>query len=125
MIQWFSREDMGHTALHRVPCVPVKLEPQASKILSLLLEYPGKICTREELQQHLWQDNTLVDFERRLYKGIHTLRGTLVDSAMAPRYIETVTTRRYRFIPLPQGASKPRGSRRNGTQVGSVAVLPS
>ena len=65
----------------------VKLEPQASKILALLLEYPGKICTRQELQQHLWQDNTLVDFERSLYKGIHTLRGTLGDSAIAPREV--------------------------------------
>ena len=102
----------------------VKLEPQASKILSLLLEYPGKICTRQEFQQHLWQDNTLVDFERSLYKGIHTLRGTLGDSATAPRYIETVTGRGYRFIPIPQEPSKPRGRRRNGCKVGSVAVLP-
>jgi DNA-binding winged helix-turn-helix (wHTH) protein len=102
----------------------IKLEPQASKILSLLLEYPGKICAREELQQQLWQDNTLVDFERSLYKGIHTLRGTLGDSAIAPRYIETITGRGYRFIPIPQEASKPRGRRRNGGKVGSVAVLP-
>src|SRR5436309_8184002 len=102
----------------------IKLEPQASKILSLLLEYPGKICTRQELQQHLWQDNTLVDFERSLYKGIHTLRGTLGDSAIAPRYIETVTGRGYRFIPIPQEPSKLSGRRRNGGKVGSVAVLP-
>src|SRR5437762_10881218 len=102
----------------------VKLEPQASKILLLLLEYPGKICTREELQQHLWQDNTLVDFERSLYKGIHTLRGTLGDSAIAPRYIETVTGRGYRFIPIPQELSKRRIRRRTGAKVGSVAVLP-
>src|SRR5438094_363948 len=99
-------------------------EPQASKILSLLLEYPGKICTRQELQQHLWQDNTLVDFERSLYKGIHTLRGTLGDSATAPRYIETVTGRGYRFIPIPQEPSNHGGRRRNGGKVGSVAVLP-
>jgi len=102
----------------------VKLEPQASKILLVLLEYPGKICTRQEFQQHLWQDNTLVDFERSLYKGIHTLRGTLGDSAIAPRYIETVTGRGYRFIPLPQEPSNHRGRRRNGCKVGSVAVLP-
>src|SRR2546429_3406152 len=102
----------------------VKLEPQASRILSLLLEYPGKICTRQELQQHLWQDNTLVDFERSLYKGIHTLRGTLGDSATAPRYIETVTGRGYRFIPIPQEPSNHGGRRRNGGKVGSVAVLP-
>jgi len=102
----------------------VKLEPQASKILSLLLEYPGKICTRQELQQHLWQDNTLADFERSLYKGIHTLRGTLGDSAITPRYIETVTGRGYRFIPILQELSKLSGRRRNGCKVGSVAVLP-
>ncbi len=102
----------------------VKFEPQASKILLVLLEYPGKICTRQELQQHLWQDNTLVDFERSLYKGIHTLRGTLGDSAIAPRYIETVTGRGYRFIPIPQEPSKLSGRRRNGGKVGSVAVLP-
>src|SRR5438067_12360021 len=69
----------------------VKLEPQASKILSLLLEYEGKICTRQELQQHLWQDNTLVDLERRLYKGINTLSGTMGDSATATRLYEPVT----------------------------------
>src|SRR5437899_7446403 len=102
----------------------VKLEPQASRILSLLLEYPGKICTRQEFQQHLSQDDTLVDFERSLYKGIHTLRGSLGDSATAPRYIETVTGRGYRFIPIPQEPSNHGGRRRSGCKVGSVAVLP-
>src|SRR6266536_2184187 len=102
----------------------IRLEPQASRILSLLLEHPGKICTRQELHQHLWQDNTLVDFERSLYKGIHTLRETLGDSAIAPRYIETVTGRGDRFIPIPQEPSNHRGRRRNGCKVGSVAVLP-
>src|SRR5438552_15237638 len=102
----------------------VKLEPQASNIVLVLLEYAGKICTRQEFQQHLWQDNALVDFERSLYMGIHTLRGTLGDSAIAPRYIETVTGRGYRFIPIPQELSKPRVRRRTGAKVGSVAVLP-
>src|SRR5437870_3004686 len=67
---------------------------------------------------------TFVDFERSLYKGIHTLRGSLGDSAIAPRYIETVTGRGYRFIPIPQEPSNHRGRRRNGCKVGSVAVLP-
>src|SRR6266704_1905438 len=102
----------------------VKLEPQASKILLLLVQYPGKMCTRQERQQHLGQDNGLVDFGRSLYKGIHTLRGTLRDSAIAPRYIETIAGRGYRFIPIPQEPSKPRGRRRTGAKVGSVAVLP-
>jgi DNA-binding winged helix-turn-helix (wHTH) protein len=102
----------------------IKFKPQASRILSLLLQYPGKIYTRQELQQHLWRDNTLVDFGRSLYKGIHIIRGTLGDSATAPRYIETVAGRGYRFIPIPQEPSKPRRRRRNGCKEKSVAVLP-
>jgi DNA-binding winged helix-turn-helix (wHTH) protein len=102
----------------------IKLEPQASRILSLLLEYPGKVCTRQELQQYLWRDNGLVDFGRSLYKGIHIIRGTLGDSAIAPRYIETITGRGYRFIPILQEPSKPRRRRRNGCKGKSVAVLP-
>src|SRR5207244_5723210 len=42
----------------------------------------------------------------------------------APRYIETVTGRGYRFIPIPQEPSNHGGRRRNGGKVGSVAVLP-
>jgi DNA-binding winged helix-turn-helix (wHTH) protein len=102
----------------------VKLEPQASKILLLLLECPGRIRTRQELHQQLWQDNTFVDFERGVYKGIHILRETLGDSAIAPRYIETVTGRGYRFIPIPQESSMSRVRRGTGAKVGSVAVLP-
>jgi DNA-binding winged helix-turn-helix (wHTH) protein len=113
-----------HTGELRKHGLKIKLEPQASKILLLLLEHPGRICARQELQQQLWQDNTLVDFERSLYKGIHTLRRTLGDSAIAPRYVETVPGRGYRFIPIPQEPSKPRGSRRTGAKVGSLAVLP-
>src|SRR5437016_13937804 len=55
----------------------IKLEPQAFKVLSLLLERPGQIRRREELQQGLWPANVFVDFERGLYKTIHAVRQAL------------------------------------------------
>src|SRR6266700_3067156 len=80
----------------------VRLERQASKVLALLLERSGQICSREELQHRLWPDNVFVDFERSLYKAIHMVRRALGDSAITPRYIETVGGEGYRFIPIPQ-----------------------
>src|SRR6266581_8191231 len=55
----------------------IKIERQAAKALSLLLEHPGQTCMREELQHRLWPDNVFVDFERGLYKAIHTVRKAL------------------------------------------------
>src|SRR6266700_6806173 len=79
----------------------VKLERQAAKVLSLLLERAGQMRTREELQHRLWPDNVFVDFDRCLYKAIHTVRRALGDSATTPRYIETVEHEGYCFIPTP------------------------
>jgi DNA-binding winged helix-turn-helix (wHTH) protein len=56
--------------------------------------------TREEIQQRLWPGNTFVDFERSLNKAVHPLREGLGDSATNPRFIETVATQGYRFLPV-------------------------
>ncbi len=101
----------------------IKLERQAARILSLLLEHPGQTCMREELQHRLWPDNVFVDFERGLYKAIHTLRRALGDSAANPRYLETAEGEGYRFIPIPQ-ESGPAVRVRNGRKIDSLAVLP-
>ena len=102
----------------------MKLERQAAKVLSLLLERPGQICTREELRHRLWPDNVFVDFDRGLYKAIHTVRKALSDSAVAPRYIETVEEEGYRFIPIPQETSGSVLRPRNSHKIDSLAVLP-
>ena len=64
----------------------------------VLLERPGEIVTREELQRHLWPGDTLVDLESGLNTAAKRLRGSLSDSADEPRYIETVARAGYRFI---------------------------
>jgi len=102
----------------------VRLWPQAAKILWLLLERPGEIRTREELQRRLWPSNSFVDFERSLNKSIHTLRDALGDSAGNPRYIETLPGEGYRFIPIPQDRRSFAVKSRNMRKIDSVAVLP-
>jgi TolB-like protein/DNA-binding winged helix-turn-helix (wHTH) protein/tetratricopeptide (TPR) repeat protein len=76
----------------------IKLEGQPLTILMLLIERPGELLTREELQKKLWPDGTNVDFEHSINVAITRLRETLQDSASAPHFIETLPRRGYRFI---------------------------
>jgi len=77
---------------------PVKLQPQPFKVLALLAAHAGQLVTREELQQQIWADETFVDFEHGLNFCIKQIRGALGDNAQAPRFIETLPRRGYRFI---------------------------
>jgi TolB-like protein/DNA-binding winged helix-turn-helix (wHTH) protein/Flp pilus assembly protein TadD len=64
----------------------------------MLLEHPGEVVTREELQKKLWPSDTFVDFDHGLNKAINKLREALGDSATSPRFVETVARRGYRFL---------------------------
>ena len=76
----------------------VKLQTQPFKVLATLLERPGQIVTREDLQLRLWGRDTVVDFDHSLGTAINKIREALGDSADSPRYIETLAKRGYRFI---------------------------
>src|SRR6266700_2798165 len=78
--------------------VRIKLQEQPFQILSLLLEHPGEVVTREELREKLWPAHTFVDFDRSLNKAMTKLRAALGDSPESPRYIETLHRRGYRFL---------------------------
>jgi len=82
----------------------VNLQEQPFQVLVLLLERPGEVVTREELNKRLWPENTFVDFERGLNKAINKLRTALRDDAEKPRFIETLPQRGYRFIAPLEGA---------------------
>jgi eukaryotic-like serine/threonine-protein kinase len=77
---------------------PVKIQSQPFQILSILLENPGELVSREDLRQRLWPADTFVDFDRSLNKAMNKLRTALGDSADNPRFIETVPRHGYRFI---------------------------
>ncbi|HVT97644.1 MAG TPA: winged helix-turn-helix domain-containing protein [Acidobacteriaceae bacterium] len=87
--------------------VPVQEQP--FRVLRLLLERPGQVVTREELQSKLWPADTYVSFDQGLNTAIRKLRVLLGDSADNPRYIETIPKRGYRFIAPVRalGESKP------------------
>jgi DNA-binding winged helix-turn-helix (wHTH) protein/Tol biopolymer transport system component len=77
--------------------VKLKFSGQPFEVLAILLERPGEVVTREELQKRLWPD-TFVDVERNLNTAVNKIREVLGDSAESPRYVETLPRRGYRFI---------------------------
>jgi len=76
----------------------VRLQEQPFQLLAMLLERPGEVVTREELQKKLWPEDTFVDFDHGLNKGVNKIREALGDSAESPRFVETVARRGYRFL---------------------------
>lgn len=78
--------------------VKLRLQGQPIQILTLLLEHPGDVVTREELRQKLWPADTFVDFDHSVNTSINKVREALGDSASSPRYVETLARRGYRFI---------------------------
>ncbi|MGC2660427.1 MAG: winged helix-turn-helix domain-containing protein, partial [Bryobacteraceae bacterium] len=78
--------------------VKLKLQDQPLLMLILLLERPGEIITREEIQKRLWPENTYVDFDNAINSAVRKLRDALGDEPANPRFIETLARRGYRFI---------------------------
>jgi TolB-like protein/DNA-binding winged helix-turn-helix (wHTH) protein/Flp pilus assembly protein TadD len=76
----------------------IRLQEQPFQVLAILLEHPGEVVTREELQRKLWPADTFVDFDHGLNKAINKIREALGDSAESPRFVETVARRGYRFL---------------------------
>jgi TolB-like protein/Tfp pilus assembly protein PilF len=100
--------------------VRVRLQEQPFQLLQVLLEQPGKVVTREELQRRIWSSDTFVDFDRGLYNAIKKLRESLDDSAESPRFVETLSRRGYRFI----GEVTKACAIRDRAAQASIAVLP-
>ena len=77
---------------------PLRVQEKPLQLLLLLLEHPGEIVLREDLQRRLWPNGTYVDFDRGLNTAVKKLRYALGDSPDKPVFIETIPRRGYRFI---------------------------
>jgi len=76
----------------------LRLQDQPLQVLEILLQRPGEIVAREELQQKVWPSDTFVDFDHGINNAIKRLREALRDTADTPRFVETLPRRGYRFI---------------------------
>jgi serine/threonine-protein kinase len=76
----------------------IPLQEQSLQILVMLLEKPGEVVLREDIQRRLWPNDTIVGYDHSINSAVRRLRAALNESASEPRYIETVGKRGYRFI---------------------------
>ncbi len=92
----------------------IKLQVLPFQTLALLLERPGEIVRREELQKKLWS------------AAIKKLRQALGDNNKKPRFVETLPKRGYRFIGTVEQAARlmtPAKDPAAASRVGRVAKL--
>jgi len=99
----------------------VKLAPQPLKVLEILASRSGQIVTRAEIRERVWCGDTFVDFEQGLNFCVRQIREALGDTADAPRFIETLPRRGYRFV-MPVKSAEPPHSEK--PKVARLIVLP-
>ena len=114
--------DLDAGVLHRYGR-RVSLQEQPARILSLLVSRPGELVTREELRQLVWTNETFVEFDASLNAAITKVRRALGDSASAPRFIETVPKRGYRFLADVQGLPPAHGAVSGSSAVALPAAV--
>jgi Tol biopolymer transport system component/DNA-binding winged helix-turn-helix (wHTH) protein len=103
--------------------IKLGLQDQPLHVLTMLLESPGELVTREELKHRLWPDHTFVDFEQGLNAAVKRLRTALGDSADTPRFIETLPRRGYRFIGPVEGGATSAALTGSGTRARRVIAV--
>ena len=103
----------------------IGLQEQPFRILTVMVEHPGELVTRDELRDRLWPDDTIVEFGHSINSAIKRLRDVLGDTADKPKYVETVARKGYRFlVPVDWEPVRPGDSMASITkaQVGSAAA---
>jgi TolB-like protein/DNA-binding winged helix-turn-helix (wHTH) protein/Flp pilus assembly protein TadD len=100
----------------------LKLPEQPFQILTMLLERPGEIITRDDLRNRLWRTDTFVDFDHGLNNAVMRLREVLGDSSDNPRFVETIPRRGYRFL-AHVDESFPATAARGSTDAGTNQIV--
>ena len=89
--------DLQNSELRRAG-VLLKTTPQQFQVLRLLAENAGQVQTREAIQREIWGADTFGDLDRSLNVCVAQIRSILGDDSDAPRFIQTIPKRGYRFV---------------------------
>ena len=82
----------------------IALPPRVLGVLEVLIDRPGQVVARQDLLDGVWKDAFVTDTS--LAEAVSFLRQALGDDPQAPRYIQTVHRRGYRFLaPLTETRS--------------------
>lgn len=81
------------------------LEPRAFDLLLYLIDHRGRVIDKQELFEQVWKQAFVTD--NALTRAIKEIRRVIGDNASAPRYIETLPKRGYRFIAEIKSANEP------------------
>jgi Transcriptional regulatory protein, C terminal len=76
----------------------VRMERRPMELLILLVERQGELVTRDAIADRLWGRDVFVDIDASVNTVIRKVRRALRDSADAPRFIQTVQGKGYRFV---------------------------
>src|ERR1700683_634293 len=114
--------DLGSGEVHKNGR-KIPLQEQPFRVLAMLLERPGEIVTRDELQARLWPADTFVGFDEGINTAIRKLRIALGDSADNPCFIETIPRRGYRFVAPLHDTTGKSAQLSNSVAVGDASDL--
>lgn len=90
----------------------LRLQEQSFRVLRTLLDHPGEVVRRDELQNQLWPNGTVVQTDYGINAVVRRLRSVLGDTSDSPRYIETLPRKGYRWIGPIESSSGDISSRR-------------
>jgi DNA-binding winged helix-turn-helix (wHTH) protein/dipeptidyl aminopeptidase/acylaminoacyl peptidase len=82
----------------------VRVPVSQIRLLTLFLEKPGAVLTRDEIAERLWKDTHHIDVANNINTAVNRLRSNLQDDPAKPRYIETLVGAGYRFVAKVQEA---------------------
>ena len=113
---WVLRADIGELTKDGRQ---IRLQQLPLLVLEELLAHPGELVTREQLIARLWPKG-VVDFDTGLNTAVRKLRVALEDVGEAPRYIETIPRKGYRFLVTPTAPEVPDAPAPSATRVEAV-----
>lgn len=100
---------------------PVPLKPKILDLLLFLVQMRDQLVVKDDLMREIWPD-TIVE-ENNITVSMSSLRKTLGEDRLKPRFIETVPRRGYRFIAKVTEISLERTPTEDASHIGSQTAF--